>query len=59
MAFVHGKDSVIFLNENNLSQYFNNVDFNRTADIAETNAFGNDEPNTPESEAWYEEKEEE
>ena len=45
MAFVHGKDSVIFLNENNVSSYMNNVDFNRTADIAETTAFGNDDKN--------------
>ena len=45
MAFVHGKDSVIFLNQNNVSSYLNNVDFNRTADIAETTAFGNDNKN--------------
>ncbi len=45
MAFVHGKDSVIFLNESNISQYLNNVDFTRTADVAETTAFGNDDKN--------------
>ena len=45
MAFVHGKDSKLFLNNNDFGQYFNNVDFNRTADIAETTAFGNDDKN--------------
>jgi hypothetical protein len=42
MAFVHGKDIVIYVNENNYSTYFNNADTARTADIAETTTFGND-----------------
>ena len=40
MAFVHGKDSKLFLNNNDFGQYFNNVDFTRTADVSETTAFG-------------------
>jgi len=45
MAFVHGKDSVIYFDNNDFGQYFNNVDFTRTADVAETTAFGNDNKN--------------
>ena len=41
MAFVHGKDVVIFVNENNYSTYFNNADSSQTADVAETTTFGN------------------
>ena len=41
MAFVHGKDVVIYVNENNYSTYFNNADSSQTADIAETTTFGN------------------
>lgn len=41
MAFVHGKDIVIYVNENNYSTYFNNADTARTADVAETTTFGN------------------
>ena len=40
MAFVHGKDSKIFLDNNDFGQYFNNVDITRTADVTETTAFG-------------------
>ena len=42
MAFVHGKDSKIFFNNNDFGEYFNNVDFTRTADVSETTAFGSD-----------------
>ncbi len=41
MAFVHGKDVVIFVNASNYSTYFNNADSTQTADIAETTTFGN------------------
>lgn len=40
MAFVHGKDSKVFLDNNDFGQYFNNVDITRTADVTETTAFG-------------------
>ena len=40
MAFVHGKDSVVYVNENNFSMYFNNADATRTSDVAETTTFG-------------------
>tara|TARA_R100001129_G_scaffold168856_1_gene137272 strand:+ start:362 stop:1075 length:714 start_codon:yes stop_codon:yes gene_type:complete len=42
MAFVHGKDTKVFFNNNDFGQYFNNIDFARTVDVAETTAFGND-----------------
>ena len=42
MAFKHGKDSKVFINQTDFSSYFNNVDVNRTADIAESTTFGND-----------------
>jgi hypothetical protein len=42
MAFVHGKDSKIFFNNNDFGEYFNNVDFTRSADVSETTAFGSD-----------------
>ena len=41
MAFVHGKDVVVFVNASNYSTYFNNADSTQTADIAETTTFGN------------------
>ena len=41
MAFIHGKDVVIFVNASNYSTYFNNADSSQTADIAETTTFGN------------------
>ena len=41
MAFVHGKDTKVFFNNNDFGQYFNQIDFNRTSDVAETTAFGN------------------
>ena len=41
MAFVHGKDVVIYVNASNYSTYFNNADSTQTADIAETTTFGN------------------
>ena len=40
MAFVHGKDSKVFLDNNDFGEYFNNVDFTKTADVTETTAFG-------------------
>jgi hypothetical protein len=41
MAFVHGKDTKIYLNETDFSSYFNSADSTRSADIAETTTFGN------------------
>jgi len=41
MAFIHGKDTVVFWNSNNYSTYFSSVDINSTADIAESTTFGN------------------
>ena len=41
MAFVHGKDTKVFFNNNDFGEYFNNIDFARTSDVAETTAFGN------------------
>tara|TARA_R100000655_G_scaffold99933_1_gene144124 strand:+ start:24538 stop:25254 length:717 start_codon:yes stop_codon:yes gene_type:complete len=41
VAFVHGKDVVIYVNASNYSTYFNNADSTQTADIAETTTFGN------------------
>ena len=40
MAFVHGKDTKVFFNNNDFGQYFNSIDFARTVDVAETTAFG-------------------
>lgn len=42
MAFKHGKNSSVFVNHTDFSSYFNNVDVNRTADVAESTTFGND-----------------
>ena len=42
MAFKHGKDTTVYVNSSNYSSYFNNIDATRTADIAETTTFGND-----------------
>ena len=47
MAFVHGKDSVIKMDNasgslTDVSAYVNNVDFPITSDIAETTVMGND-----------------
>jgi hypothetical protein len=41
MAFKHGKDTKIFVNSDNYSQYFNNADATRTSDVAESTTFGN------------------
>tara|TARA_R110002020_G_scaffold145384_2_gene318650 strand:- start:2797 stop:3513 length:717 start_codon:yes stop_codon:yes gene_type:complete len=41
MAFIHGKDTEVFFNNNDFGQYFNSIDFTRTADVSETTAFGN------------------
>jgi hypothetical protein len=40
MAFVHGKDTKIYINENDYSSYFNNADTSISADVAETTTFG-------------------
>lgn len=40
MAFVHGKDTKVFINENDYSSYFNNADNSLTSDVAETTTFG-------------------
>ena len=42
MAFVHGKDTKVVFNNNDFVEYFNNIDFARTVDVAETTACGND-----------------
>lgn len=41
MAFKHGKDSKVFINNTDFSSYFNSVDVARTADVAESTTFGN------------------
>lgn len=40
MAFIHGKDSAVLLNEHDLSAYFNTADVASSNDTAETTAFG-------------------
>ena len=40
MAFVHGKDSYFKIASTDLSTYLNNVTVSRTADTADTTAFG-------------------
>ena len=41
MAFKHGKDTKVFVNNTDFSSYFNNVDTTRSADVAESTTFGN------------------
>lgn len=41
MAFKHGKNTKIYINQNDFSTYFNNADTTRTADVAESTTFGN------------------
>tara|TARA_R100000458_G_C8231913_1_gene213377 strand:- start:51 stop:767 length:717 start_codon:yes stop_codon:yes gene_type:complete len=41
MAFKHGKDTKVYVNSSDYSTYFNNVDANRSADVAESSTFGN------------------
>ena len=40
MAFVHGKDSVVFVDNTDFSSYFANVDSATSADVAESTTFG-------------------
>ena len=40
MAFVHGKDSYFKIASTDLSSYLNSISVSRTADTAETSAFG-------------------
>ena len=40
MAFVHGKDSKVYVTTIDLSAYFNSAEFQTTADVSETTAFG-------------------
>jgi hypothetical protein len=40
MAFVHGKDTYFKVASTDLSTYINSVSVSRTADTAETSAFG-------------------
>ena len=40
MAFIHGKNTSVFLNDYNLSPYFNDASASYSADPAETSAFG-------------------
>ena len=40
MAFVHGKGTKVHIDSTDFSQYFNNVDVTKTADVAETTNFG-------------------
>ena len=42
MAFIHGSNSSVFVNNTDFSSYFNNIDASRTADVGETTTFGND-----------------
>jgi hypothetical protein len=42
MAFIHGSNSAVFVNNTDFSSYFNNIDASRTADVGETTTFGND-----------------
>ena len=41
MAFKHGKDTKVFINNTEFSSYFNSVDSTQTADVAESTTFGN------------------
>ena len=41
MAFIHGKDTVVYWNETDYSTYFSSVDVSSTADVAESTTFGN------------------
>ena len=41
MAFIHGKDTVVYFNESDYSTYFSSVDLSATADVAESTTFGN------------------
>lgn len=40
MAFVHGKNTFVSLDDNDLSAFTNNVAFNRSADSHDTTTFG-------------------
>lgn len=40
MAFKHGKDTKVYVNNSDFSAYFNSVDTTRTADVAESTTFG-------------------
>lgn len=40
MAFVHGKDTFVSLDSNDLSAFTNTSDFNRTADTHDTTTYG-------------------
>ena len=43
MAFIHGKGtSVVYFDTTDFSSYLTNVDMTKTADVAETTTFGND-----------------
>ena len=42
MAFIHGSNSAVFVNNTDFSSYFNNIDASRTAEVGETTTFGND-----------------
>ena len=47
MAFVHGKGTKVHVNAVDFSQYFNNVDVTKTADVAETTNFGSSGAKSP------------
>ena len=40
MAFIHGSNSKVYVTTIDLSAYFNNAEFQTTADVSETTAFG-------------------
>ena len=40
MAFVHGKNTTVYIDYTDFSSYFNNVDTSRSADVAESTTFG-------------------
>ena len=42
MAFIHGKSTKVFFNSTDFSSYLTNVDMTKSADVAETTTFGND-----------------
>ena len=42
MAFIHGKETKVYIDSTDLSSYLNTADPTRTADVGETTTFGND-----------------
>ena len=40
MAFIHGKDTKVYIDSNDLSSYLSSADPSRTVDVGETTTFG-------------------